>query len=80
MLRFYRRRLPRYAAVKDCAQWLIMIGTSVGALIAYLGFAAHVAITSAVVSSIAAWMEFSTTVLVLSLAPFGRPGVCSDSD
>ena len=62
MLRFYRKRLPRYATFKDFSQWLIMIGTSVGALIAYLGFAPHVAITSAATSSIAAWMEFSATV------------------
>jgi len=66
MMRFYRKRLPRYATFKDFSQWLIMIGTSVGALLAYLGFAPHVSITSAGTASIAAWMEFSATAQKVS--------------
>jgi hypothetical protein len=60
-LRFYRERLPSYAAKKDVSQWTIMVGTATGALIAFIGFAPQVAIISSVTAAIASWMEFTTT-------------------
>ena len=60
-LRFYRERLPSYAAKRDVSQWTIMVGTATGALIAFIGFAPQVAIISSVTAAIASWMEFTTT-------------------
>ena len=66
MLRFYRKRLPNYARQRDFCQWIIMVGTVAGALIAFLGFAPQVAIVTSVTTSVAAWLEFHSTAQKVS--------------
>ena len=66
MLRFYRTRLPNYARQRDFCQWVIMVGTVAGALIAFLGFAPQVAIVTSVTTSVAAWLEFHSTAQKVS--------------
>jgi hypothetical protein len=61
MLRFYRKRLPKYASRRNQSQWIIMVGTAVGALISFIGFAPQVSIISSVTAGIASWMEFNST-------------------
>ena len=65
-LEFYRQRLPRYATAKDFGTWLILLGTSAGALVAYLGFAPQVSIISTFTAAISAWMEFHSTAQKIS--------------
>ena len=69
MLRFYRNRLPNYARQRDFCQWVIMVGTVAGALIAFLGFAPQVAIVTSVTTSVAAWLEFHSTAQKVNFRP-----------
>jgi hypothetical protein len=61
MIRFYQRRLPKYSRARSLGSWTIMIGSVVGTLISFLGFAPKVAIVSASTAAISAWMEFHST-------------------
>jgi hypothetical protein len=69
MLRFYRTRLPNYARQRDFCQWVIMVGTVAGALIAFLGFAPQVAIVTSVTTSVAAWLEFRSAAQKVFFCP-----------
>ena len=61
MIRFYQRRLPRYSRGRSLGSWTIMIGSVVGTLISFLGYAPQVAIISASTAAISAYMEFHST-------------------
>lgn len=61
MMNFYRNRLPRYSRSREVYSLVLLLGSSTGAVLAFVGFASQVAIITAVTSGITAWTEFVST-------------------
>lgn len=58
MIEFFQSRLPRYSRAHACAQIALVLFSSTGAALAFLGHSKHVAIVSAVAAAVTAWVEF----------------------
>jgi len=66
VMSFYRDRLPRYTRAREVYSLLLLLGSSLGAVLAFVGYASQVAIITAVTSGITAWTEFVSTARKIS--------------
>jgi len=61
MITFYQLRLPSYSLKLTMSAYVLLIGTAVATLMAYLQLAHFVAIVTAVTSGVTSYMEFHST-------------------
>ena len=66
MMTFYRNRIPKYSRARETYSLLLLLGSSTGAVLAFMGYSSQVAIITAVTSGITAWTEFVSTARKIS--------------